>query len=81
MLLRMLRTACSLLHRASRRSASVERRSNSGLSNCLLVGRITISVKGMTDPKRTPAMSHEKLTPVSHAASDDTRPTAAQAPA
>ena len=49
-----LLTACKLPQRASRRSVSADRLSSVGLSNCLLVGRITISVNGMTVPSRTP---------------------------
>jgi hypothetical protein len=43
-----LLTACNLPQRASRRSASTDRLSSVGLSNSLLVGRITNSVNGMT---------------------------------
>src|SRR5882672_2365428 len=41
--------ACNLPQRASRRCASTDCLSSVGLSNCLLVGRITIRVKGMTE--------------------------------
>ena len=72
-----LLTACSFPQRASKRSASAERRSNVGLSSRLLVGDITMSVNGMTDPSSTPATSHQTVAPASHAAMDDRRPTAA----
>ena len=52
-----LLTACSLPQRASRRSASADLLSSVGLSSRLLVGRITIDVKGMTLPSRTPAIN------------------------
>ncbi len=47
--LRILLTACNIPQRASSRSASADRLSSAELNNCLLVGRITISVNGMTD--------------------------------
>jgi hypothetical protein len=43
-----------------------------------LVGKITISVNGMTEPSRTPATGHQNAAPASHAAIDDSRPKAAQ---
>ena len=76
--LRTLRTACSLPQCASRRSAYADPLSSAGLSNRLFVGKITINVKGMTDPNRTPATSHQNVAPASHAAMDDSRPKAAQ---
>jgi hypothetical protein len=76
--LRTLRTACSLSQCVSRRSASADPLSSAGLSNRLLVGRIAIRVNGMTDPNRTPAISHQTVAPASHAAEEDSRPTAAQ---
>src|SRR6516162_4350805 len=72
-----LLTACSLPQRASRRSASTDRLSSVGLSNRLLVGRITIRVKGMTETCKTPATTHQNVAPASQAAIEDSRHTAA----
>jgi hypothetical protein len=44
----------------------------------LLVGRITISVNGMTEPSRTPAIGHQNVAPASHAAIENNSPTAAE---
>jgi hypothetical protein len=49
-----LLTACNAPQRASTRSASTDRLFSVGLSNSLLVGRITIRVKGMTETCKTP---------------------------
>ena len=76
--LRTLRTTCSRPQRARRCSASADRRSSAGLSNRLLVGKITIRVNGMTLPSRTPASSHKSVAPASHAAMDDSRPKVAE---
>jgi len=46
----------------------------------LFVGKITINVNGMSKPRRTPAVSHQTVAPASHAASDDSRPTAHLSP-
>lgn len=59
-----LLTACNLpQQRASSRSVSADRMSSVGLSNCLFVGKITISVNGMTLPRRAPATSHQNVAP------------------
>ena len=73
-----LLTACNAPQRASRRPVSADRLSSVGLSNRLLVGKITMSVNGMTDPNRTPAISYQKLAPASHAAMEDSSPKAAE---
>jgi len=75
--LRTLLTACNVPHRASSCSVWADRPSSVGLNNCLLVGRITSSVKGMTEPSRISAMSHQNVAPKSQAAMDDSRPKAA----
>src|SRR5262249_24985342 len=49
-----LLTAGNVPQRARRRSASTDRLSSVGLSNSLLVGRITIRVNGMTEPSTIP---------------------------
>src|ERR1700686_2311248 len=76
--LRTLLTACNLPQRASSPSVSADRLSSAGLNNCLLVGRTTISVNGMTEPSSTPATTHKKDAPASHAAMEETSPTAAR---
>jgi hypothetical protein len=59
----MLLTVCKVPQRASRRSDSTDRLSSVGLSNSLLVGRITNSVNGMTLPSTAPATSHPECRP------------------
>src|SRR6266478_4941529 len=54
-----------------------DRLSSAGLNNCLLVGRITMSVKGMTKTCKTPATTHQNVAPASHAAKEDNRHAAA----
>src|ERR1700727_3749861 len=76
--LRTLLTACNMPQRASSRSVSADRLSSAGLSHCLLMGRITISVNGITEPSSTPQMPHKKDDPASHAAVEETSPTAAR---
>jgi hypothetical protein len=66
--LRMLLTACNLPQRASSCPVCPECLSSAGLSNCLLVGRITMSVNGITAPSRSPPTSHQNVAPASHAA-------------
>src|SRR5260370_37623113 len=56
-------TACNAPQRVSRRSASTDRLSSVGLSNSLLVGRITIRVNGMTEPSTIPPTSHQTVDP------------------
>ena len=73
-----LLTACNAAQRASSRSVWADRLSSVGLSNRVLVGKITMSVNGMTDPNRTPATSHQNVAPASHAAMEDSRPKAAK---
>ena len=73
-----LLTVCNLPQRASSRSVSADRLSSVGLSNCLFVGRIAIRVNGITAPSTTPPTSHQNVAPASHAATDDSRPKAAQ---
>lgn len=48
-----------------------------GLSNCLLVGRITIRVKGMTETCKIPATTHQNVAPASQAAIEDSKHTGA----
>ena len=55
-----------------------DRLSSAGFNNCLLVGRITIRVNGMTEPSRTSATAHQNVAPASHAATEETSPTAAK---
>jgi hypothetical protein len=57
--LRMLLTACNLPQRASSCPVCPECLSSVGLSNSLLVGRITNRVNRMTPPSRIPATSHQ----------------------
>src|SRR5215472_15168769 len=76
--LNTLLTACNAPQRASRHSASTDRLSSVELSNRLLVGRMTTSVNGITEPSRTPPTSHQNGAPTSHAAMDDRKPTAAK---
>jgi len=73
-----LLTACNAPQCASSRFVSADRLSSAGLSNCLLVGKIAISVNGMTAPSRSPATTHKKDAPASHAAMEETNPKAAK---
>jgi hypothetical protein len=54
-----LLTACKVPQRASSRPVSADCLSSAGFSNCLLVGKITISVNGMTEPSSTPATCND----------------------
>jgi len=60
------------------KQVSADRLSSVGVSNCLFVGTITIRVNGITAPSTTPPTSHQNVAPASHAATDDSRPKAAQ---
>jgi len=51
--------ACRRFHRRNRLVACGLRESSVGSSNCLLVGKTTISVKGIEAPRRTaPTATH-----------------------
>jgi len=71
-----LLTSCNASQRASSYTVWADGLSGVGLNNGLLVGRITIRVKGMTAPSTTPPMS-QNVAPATHAAVDDSRPKAA----
>jgi PleD family two-component response regulator len=60
----MLLTACNTPQRASSRSIWADRLSSVGLINCLLVGRMTSSVKGITKTCNAPATTHQNVAPV-----------------
>lgn len=64
--------------RASKRSASTDRLSSVGLSNSLLVGRITNSVNVTILPNTAPPTSHQSVAPARHAAMEDSSPKAAE---
>jgi hypothetical protein len=53
----------SMPHRVSSRSVWADRLSSVGLSNCLLVGRMTISLKGMTETCKTPGNDSPECCP------------------
>src|SRR5208337_4899200 len=59
------------------RLARGESLSKAGSSNCLFVGAITISVRGITAPRRTPPAAQRKCDPINHAAVPVRKPTAA----
>src|ERR1700736_3018594 len=75
--LRILLTACSAAQCASNRSVCGDCLSSVGVVNNLLVGRMTISVNGITEPMRIPPTSHQYVPPASHAAMEESSPTAA----
>ncbi len=58
-----LLTACNAPQRVSRRPARADPLSSVGFNNCLLVGRITVSVNGMTEPTKLPAMTSPERRP------------------
>src|SRR5215471_3333009 len=75
--LNTLRTAWSCPQRRNKRPARSELTSSSGLSNFLLVGKITISVKGITRKRRAPPISQPTLCSGRHARSAAVEPASA----
>lgn len=80
MRLSKLLTACNFPHRVKSFDACSELLSKEESSSLLFVGKITISVKGITATNSIPPTSHQTEEPISHAAVALKNPAAANAP-